>query len=49
VHQTDLGTFTTVSARKQRASRCLGLASGDPESFYDFGVRSPGLSESCTW
>ena len=26
VHQTDLGTFTSVSARKQRTSRCLGLA-----------------------
>jgi hypothetical protein len=26
VHQTDLGTFTTVSARKRRTSRCLGLA-----------------------
>jgi hypothetical protein len=24
VHQTDLGTFTSVSARKQRTSRCLG-------------------------
>jgi hypothetical protein len=27
VHQTDLGRFTSVSARKQRTSRCLGLAS----------------------
>jgi hypothetical protein len=26
VHQTDLGTFTSVSARKRQASRCLGLA-----------------------
>jgi hypothetical protein len=25
-HQTDLGRFTTVSARKRRTSRCLGLA-----------------------
>ena len=26
VHQIDLGRFTTVSGRKQRTSRCLGLA-----------------------